>query len=559
MIEIAKLWKEQYPRPSMKRDSFFSLDGCWLLNEQPIQVPFPPQSMASEYDGEISDELHYKKVFSLPEGFVKEEQHVLLHFGAVDQRCQLYLNGQKAGEHEGGYLPFTIDITPYLQEENLLEVKVQDDLNQDYPYGKQAKDPGGMWYTPVSGIWQSVWMEAVEKDGIENLSVHADMDKVIFDIESKSDSFLLQIQTPCGIFERELHDKHIEIDAQEFDCVPRYWNLDDPYLYHFTLQAGKDKVESYFALRSIEVHKHKGMPHIFLNKKPVFLQGVLDQGYFMDGIYLPQSPQEYEKDILAMKNMGFNFLRKHIKVEPELYYALCDQHGMLVMQDFVNSGNYDYLKDTVLPTFGFVYKDDMKYIVSPKRRQMFMQSGKETMELLRMHPSVIAYTIFNEGWGQFCADEMYAYFKQIDPSRLLDSTSGWYHQHDSDFDSLHIYFRNKTLKNKKKEQPLFLSECGGYTLPVENHTMSGKKTYGYANMKSEEDLYKKMQALFENMILPSIQHGLCGYIYTQLSDVEGELNGFLSYDRKVLKVDPNRIKAFTNQAQEQYMKQFKDE
>ncbi len=275
-----------------------------------------------------------------------------------------------------------------------------------------------------------------------------------------------------------------------------------------------------------------------LNGEPVFLHGVLDQGYFKDGIFLPETEEGYDEDILRMKELGFNLLRKHIKVEPEYFYYACDKLGMLVMQDMVNNGSYSFVRDTALPTVGFKKRSDKKLNRSQKVRDVFRLHTKETIEHLYNHPCIVAYTIFNEGWGQFLADEMYDMVKGLDATRLVDATSGWFAQKKSDFDSEHIYFRLKKLR--VKERPLFLSECGGYQYMIKDHFF-GEKEYGYGACEDSDELTSRIEEMYEKMLLPYIADGVCGCVYTQLSDVEGEINGMYTYDRKVCKVDKKRM------------------
>ena len=269
----------------------------------------------------------------------------------------------------------------------------------------------------------------------------------------------------------------------------------------------------------------------------------MDQGYFCDGLFLPANEEEYERDILRMKNMGYNMLRKHIKIEPEYFYYACDKLGMLVMQDMVNSGKYYFIKDTALPTIGMKKRKD-KSGITGRRKEFFVEHTKETIEHLHNHPCIIAYTIFNEGWGQFESDRMYDMVKEWDGTRLIDSTSGWFHQKKNDFDSHHIYF--KVIKLPIGKRPLFVSECGGYSMAVEGHYYSKYATYGYGACTSSEELTGEIVHMYDEMIISAIKEGACGCVYTQLSDVEDEINGLYTYDRKVCKVD---TKAMTEVAE----------
>ena len=515
-----------YPRPLLKRDSFFSLCGKWKLNGRDIEVPFPPESDLSGYEGETGT-LEYATSFALPENFHKENEKTILHFGAVDQTCDVWLNGKYLLHHEGGYLPFSADITSILREENELKVSAIDTLNLFYPYGKQSARPSGMWYTPVSGIWQPVWIEAYDRKGIDGLTIKTDDQTLNLRIDSDSDRFHVCFEGHDAFYS----EKDIRIGIDE----PRLWSPEDPFLYDLTIETENDRVESYFALRKIEKQMVGRHERLFLNGSPLFLNGLLDQGYFRDGIFLPHRPEDYEKDILGIKSLGFNCLRKHIKIEPEAFYYYCDRHGILVLQDMVNSGPYRFFHDTVLPTIGFT---SLKCpIVNRKRYNFFMDQAKETIRHLKSHPSIIGYTIYNEGWGQQVASKAYDELKKLDEDRLFDSTSGWFFDDHSDFDSYHIYFRNKVLQGKKRL--LLLSECGGFIRQIGE---SRKKAWGYGKADSEEELSDKIVEMHNKMVVPSMENGLVGVIMTQISDVEGEVNGLYTYDRQVCKVNKEKIR-----------------
>ncbi len=518
-----------HPRPQMKRELWCSLNGEWQLDGLPITVPYPPQSVLSGYKGDILEQMKYEKTFTVPASFSKER--ILLHFDAVDQIAEVWLNDTYLGKHEGGYLPFVFDITASVlrQGENHLRLIATDALDKTYPYGKQTLNPGGMWYTPVSGIWQSVWLENVPTQYIHSLKLTADRNSLSIEVEG-ADSFTATIQGKDYV----IYENHGRIEIEN----PVLWTIEEPYLYDLRISAGEDVVDSYFALRTIEIKYHSGVERVFLNGEPIFLHGVLDQGYCPRGLFLPEEAEAYDRDILRMKGLGLNLLRKHIKVEPEAFYYACDRLGMLVMQDMVNSGSYHFLRDTALPTIGLARRSD-KVKEENARQIFFRQHMVDTLHQLHNHPSVIAYTIFNEGWGQFNSDELYDLAKSTDPTRLYDSTSGWFAQKKSDFDSQHIYFRLRKLAPKKK--PLLVSECGGFTMAVQGHLYNPHKQYGYGSCKDMDELTERIIALYEKMIIPAIKDGCCGCIYTQLCDVEEEINGFYTYDRRVRKVDQEKM------------------
>lgn len=528
---------QTHPRPQLKRKAYRLLNGSWKLNQQPVLVPYPPQSALSAYSPDVTEQLTYEYTFLYPEDFT--QTRTLLHFGAVDQIAEVWLNDKHLGRHEGGYLPFTFDITDSVrkEEENHLRVEVTDSLDPTYPYGKQSKKPGSMWYTPVSGIWQSVWLENVPELYIKSIKLDVDLRGVDITVEGISDGFTAETDGQSYHFDG--NSGRIEIQN------PILWTPDNPHLYPLTISAGEDTVKSYFALRTVAIEKKSGVNRILLNGQPIFLHGVLDQGYFPDGIFLPAEPEEYDRDILRMKELGMNLLRKHVKIEPEYFYCACDRLGILLMQDMVNSGSYHFIRDSVLPTLGFRSRPDTLGPSLDKRKEFFRRHMLDTLRHLHNHPSVIAYTLFNEGWGQFQSDSLYELAKSTDPSRLIDSTSGWFAQNNSDFDSEHIYFRLKKLSYR--EQPLLVSECGGYTLPVPGHLYSDKRQYGYGTCENSKELTDKILEMYQKMIFPAIQDGCCGCIYTQLSDVEEEINGLYTYDRQVCKVDKERLRILSNE------------
>ena len=537
-------WQE-YPRPMMKRDSYFCLNGKWDFGvrqkgqpnvfDYKILVPFSPESALSGLERIYPEDrvLLYRKTFVLPEGF--ERDRTFLHFGAVDQRARVYLNGVILIDHVGGYTPFSMEVTEYLQTENELVVKVEDHLSDlVYPYGKQCRNRGGMWYTPISGIWQTVWMESVPKQYIE--SVNADVVGSLATISAQGvKDGVVKVQTPDGEKIATLEDGVAKIEVGE----ARFWTPEDPYLYHYSVETKEDRVESYFAVRTLTVEEVNGVKRLCLNGKPYFFHGLLDQGYFSDGIFTPASPAAYTEEIERVKALGFNTLRKHIKIEPQIFYAECDRLGMIVWQDMINNGDYKYVRDTVLPTIGFIYKKDKRIHRNEKMREVFLESMKETVSLLKRHPCICLWTIFNEGWGQFESDKAYKMLKELDGTRFIDTTSGWFQCGDSDVDSRHIYFRKIKLKPKKK--PLVVSEFGGYTYSVEKHIFNSSESYGYGACKTREEFVAKLRALYENEVIPLAQRGGSGAIYTQVSDVEDEVNGLFTYDREVVKVKPEEF------------------
>lgn len=527
-------WQE-YPRPQLKRDSYINLNGYWeltLKNKKGelslgrILVPFVPESRISGIGRRFSkkDILVYSRSFELPDGFMKDR--LLLHFGAVDQSCRVLVNGSPAGSHEGGYTPFVLDITESVTAGiNTLTVEVSDPLDTELPYGKQREKRGGMWYTPTSGIWQTVWMESVCENYIQSLRITPDTEKVTIEIAGGEPEKLIYF---AGREYRFTDSIEIAVDD------PVCWTPDTPKLYEFSVVSGNDRIDSYFALRKTEVIGDK----ILINGKPQFFHGLLDQGYFSDGIFLPATPDGFKNDILTMKKLGFNMLRKHIKLEPDLFYYYCDKYGMFVFQDLINSGKYSFLIDTALPTVGL--KKGITHKASPRRKAAFEETAEATLAQLYNHPSVVYYTLFNEGWGQYDAERLYRKMKAVDPTRVWDATSGWFRTGESDVLSEHIYF--KPLKLKGDGRPLVLSEFGGYSYKAEGHVFNKKDTYGYKFYNDISELEKGLLKLYTDEVLPAVKDGLSAAVLTQVSDVEDETNGLFTYDRQVLKVDEEQMR-----------------
>ncbi len=529
-----------HPRPQMHRNSYVNLNGEWdftyshnpgLPRDYPgrILVPFCPESRLSGVEKHIPDgsTLFYRRKFTLPEGF--HRGRVLLHIGAADQKAEIYVNQKRVGSHIGGYESFCFDITGHLQMENEVVICCVDDLNDlTMPRGKQALNRGGMWYTPVSGIWQTVWLESVPLEYVESL-----------DIQVTLTTASITVSPPL--------DGVVRCEGREFPLVrgkatvtvenPRHWTPETPYLYDFTLTAGEDTVQSYFALRTLEIKTVDGIPRLCLNGKPYFFHGLLDQGYWSDGIFTPAAPEAYAGDILAAKRLGFNTLRKHIKVEPEQFYYDCDRLGMVVFQDMVNNGDYAYIRDTVRPTFFSQHRRDKGMHRDEATRQAFLSGMRATVNQLKNHPCICCWTIFNEGWGQFDSDSVYPILRKLDSSRFIDSTSGWFRQKASDVESLHIYF-NLWHRLKRSDKPLVLSEFGGFTCSVPGHIFNPDKSYGYGACKNTGELTGKLLQIYRDRVIPAVKMGLCASIYTQISDVEDEINGLLTYDRRVCKPDP---------------------
>ena len=542
-----------HPRPQLRRETWMDLNGKWdfavqaddktpEMFDRTILVPYCPESALSGIHNHFPEGsfLFYRRYVRLPEAAAGHR--ILLHMGAADQALTCYVNGVEIGSHTGGYTAFTMDITRAVRKENEILLRVRDDLTDTaFPRGKQSLTPGGMWYTPVSGIWQSVWLEWVPETYIQSLDIRADMTEAVLDTGDASLSGTVTVMAP---------EENVTLPLTGGRAVfrpetPRLWSPEDPYLYEFEITTGADRVSGYFALRSWDIRNVDGIPRLCVNGKPRFFHGLLDQGYWPDGIYTPPSPDCYRQEILAMKRMGFNTLRKHIKVEPEEFYYQCDKLGMFVFQDMVSNGDYSYLKDTILPTLGFQRKNDRRAHPDKRSRQMFLDNMKAQVLQLKNHPCIAMWTIFNEGWGQFDATAAYHTLKALDDSRFVCSCSGWFRGGESDVFSRHIYF-GQWHHLKRTDKPLVLTEFGGICLAVDGHLYNPDKSYGYQSSKDSEDYRKKLLTLYRKHILPAIPKGLCAAIYTQVSDVEEEINGLLTYDRQVTKPDAEEMRCLSD-------------
>ena len=553
-----KLPLSEYPRPQLVRDSYICLNGYWdyaIKDEESfpevfdgkILVPYSPETKTSGVERFVSPEkwLFYRRYIDFPNGFIKDK--VILHFGAVDQIADIYLNGEHVCHHEGGYLPFEVDIKPYIKGKNELIVKVKDySETKFYCRGKQRIDNGGVgiWYSCQSGIWLPVWMESVSEDYIESLKITPDFDnsKVVINVKTSAKSARIDFEKISLTIET---NKNIEIEVPDF--IP--WTPENPHLYEFKVSTENDYVQSYFAMRKIsfvkDERKHK---KIALNNKEYFVKGVLDQGYYKDSLLTPRSDEDYINDIKTMKEMGFNTLRKHIKVESLRYYYYCDKFGMLVWQDFLNGGDV-YNKMTIhLPLFDHIHHRDTRYKyfarTNVEGREMWLREMKKLVEYLYNSPCIFLWTIFNEGWGQFDAKKVLPMVKEWDYTRLIDPHSGWHDQYIGDFKSLHVYYvrARKPWPWRRKKRCFIYSEIGGYILRIKGHDNIEGEVFGYKAIKKEETFLQEYKLFIEKDIKRHLKNGLSAFIYTQLSDVENELNGFITFDREVVKIEPSKIK-----------------
>ena len=552
-----KIPLSEYPRPQFKRDSYICLNGYWeyaIRKEDKIPskfdgqilVPFSPEVEKSGVNKTVLPDayLFYRLNAELPKEFIKDK--VILHFGAIDQIAEVFINDQFVMKHIGGFLPFEMDIKPFLEDNTAtIIVRVQDTTNSSYhSSGKQALKPEGIWYKPQSGIYMPVWLESVKTGYIESIKITPDIDEKVVKISFKSSNKSAKLNSNNQIYEIET-DKENIIPIKDM----KLWSPENPYLYEFTISNEVDEVSSYFAMRKVSLMKNeKGMKVIALNNKPYFMKGVLDQGYYQDGLLTPNSDEDYINDINLIKSLGFNVSRKHIKIESMRWYYHCDRLGLLVWQDFVNGcTKYDFWLNQV-PLFVRYKINDHKYKKffreNEEGRREALNEFKETIDLLYNCPCIVYWTIFNEAWGQFDAKEIYQELKLIDPTRIYDHASGWHDQGSSDVKSMHIYKWKVKVPNrfKLKGRAYVCSECGAYILDKRLKEAKKKEGFIYLLFNNKEDFQKEYIRFINEEIKSCKNKGMSGFIYTQLSDVEEEMNGFVTYDRKEIKVDIPVIK-----------------
>ncbi len=581
---------EEYPRPQLQRYSYTILNGLWNCTftsaeetdfptsyDQKILVPFSPETVLSGVQRQLQPDelLWYEREFPI-KLFIdhaqilkysrdKAPERVLLHFGAVDQSCTVYIDHIKVCEHTGGYLPFTVDITDEIQdyldryslytEESdfadhtqkfpVLTVCVRDVSDTSYhARGKQKLASGGMYYTATSGIWQTVWAEIVPEIYIRDLKIETDIDKHTLTVTAFTntdenvpltvmtenfDAFPGKSNTPIVIGDR-------------FDSK---WTPHDPKLHLLTVNLSTgDRVQSYYAMRSIGIENDKdGIPRICLNHKPIYMNGVLDQGYWPDGMYTPPSDEAIIFDLTEMKACGFNMVRKHAKLESDRWYYHCDRLGILVWQDIVNGGDaYNDNYVTVQPnlwnwknTKHKTFNTNKTGRASEEGRREFQKEIIETAGFLKNHPSVVAWTLFNEGWGQFETAKCLEILRTCDPVRPIDAASGWFDQDLGDFRSIHNYFFPLRVY-RERERAFIFSEVGGFPMLVKGHSACDK-IYGYGKKYTDASELTKAYKDLNRRLLGKIPNGLCASVYTQWTDIENEVNGVYTWDREVKKIN----------------------
>ena len=577
MKNLETIWTEaaaqgetlkEYPRPGMKRKHWINLNGMWdyLITDKrilpyqfyeneyfpfdgQILMPFSPEAPLSQVNRQLlpDEVLWYSRVVQLPEGCLDvSSQRLLLHFGAVDQICSVYIDGKFVTYHKGGYLPFTVDITDFVSETLTVSILISVRDFSDTSYharGKQQLERGGMFYTAQSGIWQTVWMEIVPNEYIKDIRTTPDYDngqvrirvRTAFTQSQKSfHTITCRIYQPVFLNEEGLTDALLNNEITSAVIHPgreatiaipedaqRSWTPEEPWLYPYSLEYGEDRILGYFALRKCDVQMAEdGYPRFFLNNRPYFQSGVLDQGYWPDGLYTAPSDDALIYDIQTMKNLGFNMLRKHGKVESDRWYF----HSVVTYQA------------TVLTWTRIPVKDIHAHLLSrtdEDGRQEYICELRDMIKNLYNHPSIVTWVPFNEGWGQFSTKKVTDFIHKLDSSRLVDSASGWFDQNCGDVNSLHYYFLG--LPIPKSDRVLALSEFGGYSLRIPKHSAC-KNVYGYKKFKRRQALTDVFSRLMKDTIVPSAKKGYSATVYTQLSDIEEETNGLITYDRKKVKM-----------------------
>ena len=561
-IDVNNVWKE-YPRPIMERTAWKNLNGLWSYAVKPkgeaqptkwdgeILVPFCIESSLSGVGKTLGDknELWYNRTFTVPAQWKK--QNVLLHFGAVDWKADVWVNDVKVGSHTGGYVPFSFDITQALKAgENTLTVRVWDPTDRGYqPRGKQVCNPDGIWYTPVSGIWQTVWIEPVAPMHIENLRIlpNVDANTVTVTVQKSVEcpAMMAEVKVLDGgklvAAARGINNEPVEVRMPE---NPKLWSPDSPFLYDLEVTIYKDgkpvdSVKSYAAMRKISTKRDdNGIVRMQLNNKDLFQFGPLDQGWWPDGLYTAPSYEAMIFDIDKTKEWGFNMIRKHIKVEPAAWYTYCDRKGIIVWQDMPSGDRnpewqmHQYFTGTELKR-------------SAESEACYRKEWKEIMDFLYSYPCICTWVPFNEAWGQFKAPEIAEWTKQYDPSRLVNPASGGNFYHCGDIVDLHNY-PGPRMYLYDGERANVLGEYGGIGLALEGHLWKPDRNWGYVQFKNSKEVTDEY-VKFGNELLKYIKQGFTAAVYTQTTDVEIEVNGVMTYDRKVMKMDEKRLRKMNDE------------
>ncbi len=572
-VTAENAWQE-YPRPQLARREWLNLNGLWeyaitsgdqvpmpVFSGQ-ILVPFPLESALSGVKRALQpgDSLWYRRSFTVPEEW--QGRRVLLHFGAVDWQAEAWLNGQWLGLHQGGYLPFDFEVTRALQPgENKLLVMAWDPSDTHWQArGKQVLQPKSIWYNAVSGIWQTVWLEPVPETYIRSLRITPDIDAESVRVELQLDGPVPSWQevrlavsageAPAAAGQVSAAQGVLELSLPQ----PRLWSPDSPFLYDLAVELVDgdqtiDRVESYFGMRKFSLGSDaQDRTRLCLNNQPLFQYGPLDQGYWPDGLYTPPSDEAMRYDLEFIKESGCNMLRKHVKVEPARYYYHCDRLGLIVWQDMMNGARQvGELPSLLAILFGSRRRDRPHYRYAGRQdlagRVDFRRELGALVDHLYNFACIGLWTPFNEGWGQFDAAAIASWLKEYDPTRPVDHASGWYDQGAGDFKSLHVYFKRLPLVKPERARAVILSEFGGYSLKVAGHEWNPQAEFGYRKFAGPAELTQAYLDLLEQQLQPWIEAGLSAAVYTQTTDVETEINGYLTYDRQVVKMDMGRVKA----------------
>lgn len=551
----------EYPRPQMARDEWINLNGMWEYAVTPVEagypetgdghilVPFAVESALSGVGRAITENnaLWYARNFKVPKGW--NGQRIMLNFGAVDWKAEVFVDGKYVGEHTGGYTPFSLDITDALKKgmKHELKVKVTDRTDKWFqPRGKQVSEPHSIWYTAVTGIWQTVWMEPVPEEHIISYTAEADLDRGTLDVD------VHYFQTEGGeTLNVALYDNGILVDEVKTDGsnvvleVPsaKPWSPDSPFLYDLEISLVRDGqtvdlVKGYAAMRNISyIVDEDGHKRMTLNGKPLFQYGPLDQGWWPDGLYTAPSDEALAFDIIKTKEMGYNLIRKHVKVEPARWYWHCDRLGMLVWQDMPS------IADNEANKWGNrAYETGTDYPVDEEGKANYYKEWGEIINAFKVFPCIVAWVPFNEAWGQFDTDEAVKFTRLQDPTRLINYASGGnFIRCSGDILDLHNY-PDPEMYLYDKDYINVLGEYGGIGWPVEGHLWQADRNWGYVQFKNADEVLDTYEAYADELI-ELIDDGFAAAIYTQTTDVEIEVNGLMTYDRKVIKLDMDRLRA----------------
>lgn len=550
----------EYPRPQLKREEWKNLNGLWkyaivpVLEDKPNQwdgnilVPFGIESALSGVKKRVGpdNKLWYHKTFIVPEGW--KGKRVMLNFGAVDWRSDVWVNGKRVGSHDGGYTSFSLDITDALKKnrKQQITISVWDPTDDGFqPRGKQVRDPRGIWYTPTTGIWQSVWMEPVPQVAIVDLNMTPDIDNKHLNLSVESSTKGQNYTIRAAAFDGD--QKVVEISGHLGEKLElslddmKLWSPDNPFLYDLKVSLHHngetvDEIQSYFGMREIRLGKGEdGYTRLFLNDKPLFHFGLLDQGFWPDGIYTAPTDNALKYDIQVTKNLGYNMIRKHVKVEPNRWYYWADKIGILVWQDIPNGDKH-------------IGRNEEDITRVAQSAQNYKRELKEVIEQFDNHPSIVTWVPFNEGWGQFQTEQITNMVKELDPSRLVDNPSGWADRGGGDMHDIHSY-PGPDMPKPEEDRAAILGEFGGQALVVKDHLWIqdfSRAPSHYKTSQSKEKLHQKYNQLIKE-VMKLKEKGLAGAVYTQTTDVESEVNGIMTYDREVIKFDEQHMRQLHHQ------------